>query len=85
MYPKRIEDIYPCTIINMRFGDDFVIFNSHSDNTDIASIEENEEIYYELDDHIRNKILSFYCCGKGDTIQKAFEDYQLNYLEYFNK
>ncbi len=72
---ENIEDIYPLTIITMRYGGKVVIFNSESDNSNIHEVQLSEERMYDLNEWL-DKNVSPQCYGIGETILEAFEDYK---------
>ena len=78
---EKVEDIYPLTIISMRYGGKIVIFNRESDSEDIHEIQLGEEAHYDLnkwlDEHISPN-----CYGVGATIWEAFEDFKKRYYDY---
>jgi len=74
---NKIEDIYPLTIISMRYGGKIVILNMESDNINIHNLQLGEESYYNLDEYLKSKI-SPCNYGVGETIFEAFENYKLN-------
>lgn len=78
---EKIEDIYPLVIVSMRFGGKFVILNLEVDSAHslIADIESEEEVSYIINDWLEENISPHYY-GIGDTIQNAFKDYQIRYL-----
>lgn len=47
---EKIEDIYPLTIVTMRYGGKIVIFNFESDNSNIHEIQLGEEPHYRLNE-----------------------------------
>ena len=80
---NRIEDIWPLTIINPRFNKNFVILNSDSKSFFVESIEDDEEIAFCLDVWLEDHVSSCCCYGVGETIDKAFKDFQKRY-DYSN-
>ena len=78
---KHIEDIYPLTIVKMRYGDKIVIFNANNDAGFVNSVQGNEEVYYILEKWMKENVEP--CLyGIGDTIWEAFEDYKKRYYKY---
>ena len=75
---EKIEEIYPLTIITMRYGGKIVIFNSESDNVNINNVQLSEEFSYGLIEWMETNI-SPQCYGIGTTIWEAFEDYKKRY------
>ncbi len=53
----KIEEIFPLTIVNMRYGQRLVIFNAYADCDFITSVQEDEEVRHQLreavDDDVR--------------------------------
>ena len=73
----RIEDIYPLTIVAMRYGGAIVIFEADNHCDFISSVQGDEEVYY----HVRewmNDNWSHINYGMGPTLSDAFEDFKLN-------
>lgn len=75
---NKIEDIYPLTIVKMRYGDKIVIFNSESDNSKIHDVQLGEEPHYELSKWLEENISPQYY-GFGNDINSAFENFKQNY------
>ena len=73
---KKIEEIFPLTIVNMRYGQRLVIFNAYSICDFIASVQEDEEVHYILEEWLEEHVLPFCNYGIGETIEEAFEDYK---------
>ena len=78
---EKIEDIYPLTIVTMRYGGKIVIFNSESDNSKIHDVQLDEEPHYRLSEWMEENV-SPQCYGIGDTIWNAFEDYKKRHYGY---
>ena len=78
---ENIEDIYPLTIISMRYGGKIIILNRESDNSDIHELQLSEEPSYDLNKYMDDNI-SPQCYGIGNTIWQAFEDYKKRYYDY---
>lgn len=71
---KRIEDIYPLTIVKMRYGSKIVIFNADNDAGFVDSVQGDEEVFYQLEEWMSENVAP--CLyGIGDTLQEAFENY----------
>lgn len=81
---KRIEDIYPLTIVRMRYGGKFVILNADVDSGE-GVLEETpswadylqgyEEAMYHTDEWLENTVAP--CLyGIGESLELAFEDYK---------
>lgn len=68
---KEWEDIYPLTLINLRFGG-YVAFNAEEDSGFVQSVN-NEEVCYELNDWLEREVAP---CpyGIGKTIMEAMND-----------
>ena len=68
---KEWEDIYPLTLINLRFGG-YVAFNAEEDAGFVQSVN-NEEVCYELKDWLERKVDP---CpyGIGKTIMETMND-----------
>lgn len=75
---KTIEDIYPLTIIQMRYGGKYVIFNATCDADFISSVEGDEEVYYNINKWLEENVSPCYY-GIGETIDGAFEDFKIRY------
>jgi len=73
--PQKIEDIYPLTIIAMRYGGRFVIFNCEEDADFVASVQGDEEVSYGTEEWME-KNASFVVYGIGADLYSAFEDYK---------
>ncbi len=74
---KEWEDIYPLTLINLRFGG-YVAFNAEEDAGFVQSVN-NEEVSYELTDWLKREVDP---CpyGVGNTIMETMN----NLLEKMN-
>jgi hypothetical protein len=75
---KTWEDIYPLTLINLRFGG-YVAFNSEEDASFVQEVN-TEEVSYQLAEWLEKKVEP---CpyGVGNTIMDAMN----NLLEVMNK
>lgn len=78
---EKIEDIYPLTIVTMRYGGKIIIFNSESDNSKIHEVQLEEEPYHDLHNWLEKNIAPQYY-GVGVDLWDAFEDYKKRYYEY---
>jgi len=78
---EKIEDIYPLTIISMRYGGKIVIANTIAENSVIQDLQELEEPHYDLEKWIDKNVFPNYY-GIGDTVYNAFEDYKKRYYNY---
>lgn len=78
MKTKNIEDIYPLTIVRMRFKDKIIIFNCINSANFINTAVENEEISYDIENWLERE-MSLYDIkfGIGNDIWSAFEDYKI--------
>ena len=82
---ENIEDIYPLTIVSMRYGGKIVILNAEVDageaNGNISwsnLIQGDEETFYRIDEWLEENVKP--CLyGIGDSILDAFEDYKIRY------
>lgn len=76
---KTWEDIYPLTIINMRYGDKYIAFNAEVDSGFVQDVN-TEEVHYELKAWLERNVDP---CpyGVGSTIMDALN----NLLESMNK
>jgi hypothetical protein len=75
---KTWEDIYPLTLINMRFGK-YIAFNAEADASFVQEVN-TEEVSYELKAWLERKVDP---CpyGIGETVMEAMN----NLLEAMNK
>ena len=75
---KQWEDIYPLTLINLRFGG-YVAFNAEEDAGFVQDVN-TEEVSYQLEAWLKEKVDP---CpyGVGNTIMEAMN----NLLESMNK
>lgn len=72
----KIEEIFPLTIVNMRYGQRLVIFNAYAHCDFITSVQEDEEVHYILEKWLEEHV-SYICnYGIGYTIEEAFVDYK---------
>ena len=73
------EDIYPLTLITMRYGGKYVAFNAEEDSGFVQAVN-REEVSYRLNDWLEENVDP---CpyGVGDTIMEAMN----NLLESMNK
>jgi hypothetical protein len=69
---KNYEDIYPLTIIQMRYGGKYVAFNMESDNSFIHDVQLGEEAMYCTKKYIEDNYSGHY--GIGNTIWEALDD-----------
>ena len=73
---KTYEDIYPLTIVQMRFGDKYVAFNCEADCGIVLDVQLDEEAMYNTKDFIEKKIALPY--GIGNTIWESLDNLILN-------
>ena len=71
---KRIEDIYPCTIVHMRHGK-FAIVEGCAEYPSVQDLQEDEEVQYHPHHYMREE-WEHMNYGIGDTINEAFENYK---------
>ena len=76
---KTWEDIYPLTLITMRYGGKYVAFNAEEDSGFVQDVN-REEVSYELEAWL-DKNVEPCSYGVGDTIMEAMN----NLLESMNK
>ena len=76
---KTWEDIYPLTLIQMRYGGKYVAFNAEEDTTFVQRVN-TEEVNYQLKEWLEENVDP---CpyGVGKTIMDAMN----NLLEAMNK
>lgn len=68
---KNYEDIYPLTIVQMRYGGKYVAFNMESDSSLIHDVQLGEEAMYDIKKYIEDKYSGSY--GIGDTVWAALD------------
>lgn len=68
-----IEDIYPLTIVGMRFGGKIIIFQCENDCDLITTAAEDEEVFYCIKEWLEENV--FFPFGIGETINDAFKDF----------
>ena len=74
---KKIEDIYPLTIVHMRHGK-FAIIEADNDASFVSSLQGNEEWQYDPH-HFMKKEWEHVNYGIGNDISLAFEDFKTRY------
>jgi len=76
---KTWEDIYPLTLIQMRYGGKYIAFNAEEDARFVKNVN-TEEVHYHLNEWLEKNVDP---CpyGVGDTIMEAMN----NLLESMNK
>ena len=72
---KTIADIFPLTIIKMRFGGKYIIFESEIEcnRTAMEALQTEEECYYNYLQYLEDNCFCKY--GVGDTIDNAVIDF----------
>ena len=75
--PKVVEDIYPLTIVKMRYTENVVILNYDSDNDIVFIVQQDEDFSYHTAERLEAEDYVF---GMGKTIEMAFEDYKKRLL-----
>lgn len=73
---KNYEDIYPLTIVQMRYGGKYVAFNMESDSSLIHDVQLGEEALYDTKKYIEHKYSGSY--GIGNTIWEALDNLIIN-------
>lgn len=72
---EKIEDIYPLTIVRMRYGGKYVITSCESDSEWIHDVQLDDEPSYNLELWMeRNN--HFVPYGYGETLTEAFENFK---------
>ena len=76
---KTWEDIYPLTLIQMRYGGKYIAFNAEEDARFVQNVN-TEEVHYHLNEWLEKNVDP---CpyGVGETIMDAMN----NLLEAMNK
>ena len=76
---KTWEDIYPLTLIQMRYGGKYVVFNAEEGVTFVQNVN-TEEVHYQLNEWLEKNVNP---CpyGVGETIMDAMN----NLLESMNR
>jgi hypothetical protein len=69
---KNWEDIYPLTLVRMRFGGKYVAFNAEEDVSFVQEVN-TEEVHYHLEDWLEEHVDP---CpyGVGSTIPEAMNN-----------
>lgn len=71
----KIEDIYPCTIVNRRFGG-YAIIEAESDYTCVGDLQWNEEWSYgDTTQRMMEDGWDHIVYGVGDNLDEAFKDF----------
>lgn len=76
--PNNIEDIYPLTIISMRYKDRLIMFNCTTNMEFISDAVNSEEISYDIEEWLEIRVKKEYGInyGIGHTIWDTFQDYK---------
>ena len=69
---KTYEEIYPLTVIQMRYGGKYVAFQTESDARVVINTQLNEEAMYDVKGYIEKQFFGLY--GVGDNIFSALND-----------
>lgn len=69
---KTHEEIYPLTVIQMRYGGKYVAFQTESDARVVINTQLNEEAMYDVKGYIEKQYFGLY--GVGDNIFSALND-----------
>jgi hypothetical protein len=69
---KEWEDIYPLTLIKLRYGDNYVAINCPEDSGHIQDVN-TEEVYYELEEWLDRNV-SPCPYGVGNTIMECMNN-----------
>jgi len=69
---KTYEEIYPLTVIQMRYGGKYVAFQTESDARVVINTQLNEEAMYDVKGYIEKQYFGLY--GVGDNIFSALND-----------
>jgi len=77
---KTWEDIFPLTLIQMRFGGKYVAFNAEEDSGFVQEVN-TEEVHYQLEDWLFENVDP---CpyGVGDTIMEAMNNLLTSIQKY---
>ena len=78
---ETIDDIYPLTIIKMRYGGKIIIFNMESDSAFIHDLQLAEEHSCNLLEYLEEKLAPANY-GVAETIWEAFENYKKRLYNY---
>lgn len=76
--PIKIEDIYPLTIVQMRYGGKIVIFNCDCDVECVDNIQGVEDYWLKVEEYMSDKFSSI-VYGIGENLEDAFKDYKERY------
>jgi len=79
---KTWEDIYPLTLINMRYGGKYVAFNAEEDSKFVQNVN-TENVSYELEDWLYREVVCPY--GVGNTIMEAMNNLLDKMSKKYNK
>ena len=69
---KQWEDIYPLTLVKLRYGDNYVAINCVEDSSHIQDVN-TEEVYYHLEEWLEENVKP---CpyGVGTTIMECMNN-----------
>jgi len=69
---KQWEDIYPLTLVKLRYGDNYVAINCEEDSSHIRNVN-TEEVYYHLEEWLEGNVKP---CpyGVGTTIMECMNN-----------
>lgn len=76
---KQWEDIYPLTLIQMRYGGKYIAFNAPEDSGHVQNVN-TEEVHYHLEEWLNENVAPCHY-GVGTIIMDAMN----NLLESMNK
>ena len=77
---KTYEDIYPLSIVQMRYGGKYVAFNVEADCKTVLGVQLDEEASYDTKSYIESKYFGLY--GIGNTVWEALDNLILNQEHY---
>lgn len=69
---KNYEDIFPLTIVQMRYGGKYVAFNVEADCKTVLDVQLDEEAMYDTKSFIEREYFGLY--GIGETIWEALDN-----------
>ena len=72
MSRKKHEDIYPLTIVQMRYGGKYVAFNTEADSRIVIDTQLGEEAMYDTKTFIEKQFYGAY--GIGVTVTEALDN-----------
>jgi len=74
---KTYEEIYPLTVIQMKYGGKYVAFQTESDARVVIDTQMDEEAMYDVKGHIEKQFFGLY--GVGDTVFSALDNLVVNH------